>query len=212
MAANAAKNAAEASTRRWAAAMDDGQRGEISEMNQWRGAPRAPDDRAEHRQVHAPGERRVAAARRYRDYEVGPSSRTFSTCDERVAELRRSSRPRGRRRGARTTRARRCGSGRRRRRRGCRAPARSRHAQPGHHRHAEVGEDLLLVAAARRPTRPCGRTGPRLRRRCACAAARVSSRKPWMRAQPRRPWCRRRRRRRRRARRSVPTTTISSRS
>jgi uncharacterized protein (DUF305 family) len=36
MAANAAKNAEQASTRRWAAAMDDGQRGEISEMNQWR--------------------------------------------------------------------------------------------------------------------------------------------------------------------------------
>lgn len=36
MAANAARNATEASTRRWAAAMDDGQRGEISEMNQWR--------------------------------------------------------------------------------------------------------------------------------------------------------------------------------
>lgn len=36
MAANAAQHAEEASTRKWAAAMDDGQRGEISEMNQWR--------------------------------------------------------------------------------------------------------------------------------------------------------------------------------
>jgi uncharacterized protein (DUF305 family) len=36
MAANAAQNAEEASTRKWAAAMEDGQRGEISEMNQWR--------------------------------------------------------------------------------------------------------------------------------------------------------------------------------
>jgi uncharacterized protein (DUF305 family) len=36
MASNAASNASESSTRRWAAAMDDGQRGEISEMNQWR--------------------------------------------------------------------------------------------------------------------------------------------------------------------------------
>ena len=38
MAANAAQHAELASTRRWAAAMDDGQRGEISEMNQWRTA------------------------------------------------------------------------------------------------------------------------------------------------------------------------------
>ena len=36
MAATAAKTAEEQSTRRWAAAMDDGQRGEISEMNTWR--------------------------------------------------------------------------------------------------------------------------------------------------------------------------------
>jgi uncharacterized protein (DUF305 family) len=36
MAATAAKTAEEASTRRWAAAMEDGQRGEISEMNTWR--------------------------------------------------------------------------------------------------------------------------------------------------------------------------------
>jgi uncharacterized protein (DUF305 family) len=36
MAANAAQHAEEASTRKWAAAMEDGQRGEISEMNQWR--------------------------------------------------------------------------------------------------------------------------------------------------------------------------------
>jgi uncharacterized protein (DUF305 family) len=36
MAANAANNATNENTRRWAAAMDDGQRGEISEMNQWR--------------------------------------------------------------------------------------------------------------------------------------------------------------------------------
>ncbi len=36
MAATAKKTAEEASTRRWAAAMDDGQRGEISEMNTWR--------------------------------------------------------------------------------------------------------------------------------------------------------------------------------
>jgi uncharacterized protein (DUF305 family) len=36
MAANAARNATNDNTRRWAAAMDDGQRGEISEMNQWR--------------------------------------------------------------------------------------------------------------------------------------------------------------------------------
>jgi uncharacterized protein (DUF305 family) len=36
MAATAAKTAEEKSTRRWAAAMDDGQRGEISEMNTWR--------------------------------------------------------------------------------------------------------------------------------------------------------------------------------
>jgi uncharacterized protein (DUF305 family) len=36
MAAAAAKTAEEQSTRRWAAAMDDGQRGEISEMNTWR--------------------------------------------------------------------------------------------------------------------------------------------------------------------------------
>jgi uncharacterized protein (DUF305 family) len=36
MAANAAENAELASTRKWAARMDDGQRGEISEMNQWR--------------------------------------------------------------------------------------------------------------------------------------------------------------------------------
>jgi uncharacterized protein (DUF305 family) len=36
MAANAAGNAELASTRRWGVAMDDGQRGEISEMNRWR--------------------------------------------------------------------------------------------------------------------------------------------------------------------------------
>ncbi len=36
MAAYAATQAHEASTRRWATAMDDGQRGEISEMNTWR--------------------------------------------------------------------------------------------------------------------------------------------------------------------------------
>jgi uncharacterized protein (DUF305 family) len=36
MAAYAASHATEASTRRWGAAMDDGQRGEISEMNTWR--------------------------------------------------------------------------------------------------------------------------------------------------------------------------------
>ncbi len=36
MAAYAATHGDEAPTRRWAAAMDDGQRGEISEMNQWR--------------------------------------------------------------------------------------------------------------------------------------------------------------------------------
>ena len=36
MAAYAAEHAEKASTRRWAAQMDDGQRGEISEMNQWR--------------------------------------------------------------------------------------------------------------------------------------------------------------------------------
>jgi uncharacterized protein (DUF305 family) len=36
MAAYAADHAELASTRRWAARMDDGQRGEISEMNQWR--------------------------------------------------------------------------------------------------------------------------------------------------------------------------------
>jgi uncharacterized protein (DUF305 family) len=43
MAATAAKTAEESSTRRWAAAMDSGQRGEISEMNTWRtqhGLPR----------------------------------------------------------------------------------------------------------------------------------------------------------------------------
>jgi uncharacterized protein (DUF305 family) len=36
MAAHAAEHGQKASTRRWAAQMDDGQRGEISEMNQWR--------------------------------------------------------------------------------------------------------------------------------------------------------------------------------
>jgi uncharacterized protein (DUF305 family) len=36
MAATAARTAELASTRRWAAGMDDGQRGEISELNQWR--------------------------------------------------------------------------------------------------------------------------------------------------------------------------------
>jgi uncharacterized protein (DUF305 family) len=36
MAAYAAEHAEQAGTRRWAAQMDDGQRGEISEMNQWR--------------------------------------------------------------------------------------------------------------------------------------------------------------------------------
>jgi uncharacterized protein (DUF305 family) len=36
MAAYAADHAEQAGTRRWAAQMDDGQRGEISEMNQWR--------------------------------------------------------------------------------------------------------------------------------------------------------------------------------
>jgi uncharacterized protein (DUF305 family) len=36
MAAEAAKRAELASTRRWGVAMDDGQRGEISEMNRWR--------------------------------------------------------------------------------------------------------------------------------------------------------------------------------
>jgi uncharacterized protein (DUF305 family) len=36
MAAYAATHGEDAATRRWGAAMDDGQRGEISEMNQWR--------------------------------------------------------------------------------------------------------------------------------------------------------------------------------
>jgi uncharacterized protein (DUF305 family) len=36
MAANAARNAELASTRRWGAGMDHGQRGEISELNRWR--------------------------------------------------------------------------------------------------------------------------------------------------------------------------------
>jgi uncharacterized protein (DUF305 family) len=36
MAAYAAEHAEQAGTRKWAAQMDDGQRGEISEMNQWR--------------------------------------------------------------------------------------------------------------------------------------------------------------------------------
>jgi uncharacterized protein (DUF305 family) len=36
MAAPAARTAELDSTRRWGAVMDDGQRGEISEMNQWR--------------------------------------------------------------------------------------------------------------------------------------------------------------------------------
>jgi uncharacterized protein (DUF305 family) len=36
MAAYAAEHAGQAGTRKWAAQMDDGQRGEISEMNQWR--------------------------------------------------------------------------------------------------------------------------------------------------------------------------------
>lgn len=36
MAAHAADHAEEATTRMWAARMDDGQRGEVSEMNQWR--------------------------------------------------------------------------------------------------------------------------------------------------------------------------------
>jgi uncharacterized protein (DUF305 family) len=36
MAATAARTAELASTRRWGAAMDDGQRGEISELNRWR--------------------------------------------------------------------------------------------------------------------------------------------------------------------------------
>ena len=57
MAANAAKHAELASTRRWAADMDDGQRGEISEMNQLAHPARAPDDRAAARRVHPAGER-----------------------------------------------------------------------------------------------------------------------------------------------------------
>ena len=43
-------------------------------------------------------------------------------------------------------------------------------AQPGHHRHREVGEQQPPAVAPRRPTRPCGRSGARPRGRSRSAA------------------------------------------